>query len=285
MHRIIDSPVKTAVAVALISIIPIFFITMFWDFISASILPNTKLGLYDKEFWENILVEVHGILIELTVIGVLIIWLDSRRNKNTEIIRLNEDLEDYAQLDFPEINVKKLGHIKRLNKAGITAINIQNLVLNGLHIRGLIVRSSKMIGLKVTSGTISNSCFFDVQMRSANFENSIIKNTKFDKSILLKSNFSSSSCKGVSFKDTSVERADFTNCNLQSAIFVNSDLRGVKLQGANLKQCSFQGASNIDINEIAKASNIDYISISENLLESLKILRPDMKFQNRMSRT
>jgi len=285
VRRAFDSPVKTAIVIAILTIIPIVLITVFWDFVSSTIFPNTRIGLYEKGFWENILVEAHGMAIELVIVGILVIWLDSRRSTNGEIVRLNEDLVDYAQLDFPEINVKKLGHIKRLNAAGVMQINVQNLALNSLNVRGVCIRDSKTIGLRISNGTVSNSSFINVQMRSSNFENTTIKSSKFEYCNLLKSNFGNSTCKGVNFSNSVIERADFINCNLQSSNFSNCDMRGVKLVGANLKQCSFLGATNLDAKEMAKASSIDYIAISDELLEELKVLRPDMKYQSRRGRT
>jgi uncharacterized protein YjbI with pentapeptide repeats len=241
--------------------------------------------LYEKDFWENILVEAHGMVIELVIVGVLVIWLDSRRSANSEILRLNEDLVDYAQLDFPEINVKKLGHIKRLNAAGVMQINVQNLSLNSLNVRGVNICDSKIIGLKISNGMVSNSSFINVQMRSSNFESTTIKSSKFENCNLLKSKFSNAICKGINFSNSVVERVDFNNCNLQSSNFSNCDMRGVKLVGANLKHCSFQGATNLDAIEIAKSSSIDYIAISDELLIELKALRPDMKYQSSRDRT
>ena len=119
MKVIIKSPVATLATIAVILVLTIVSITAFWDSISNTVLPNTMLGLYNKDFWENFLVEMHGIVFELSIIGVLILWLDSKRSKSGEITRLREDLEDYSSLDFPEINVKKLGHIKRLNQHNI----------------------------------------------------------------------------------------------------------------------------------------------------------------------
>jgi uncharacterized protein YjbI with pentapeptide repeats len=285
VRNIFNSPVKTAILITSLTLILIIYITSYWEFVSSSIFPNTVIGLYEKSFWENILVEMHGMVIELIIVGILVIWLDSRRSKNNEVIRLIEDLEDYAELDFPEINVKKLGHLKRLNSAGIKEINVQNLLLNHLKLRNLSIENSKMIGLKVFNGGLYNTNFSNVNMRSSNFENATIQNSIFKNCILLKSNFKDGICKGVSFEKSSIERVDYTNCNLQSSLFLGCDMRGVKLQGANLKQCSFKEVIHLDINELAKASCLDYIAISDDLLEQLKIIRPDMKYQRRGIRT
>lgn len=279
MKRIFSSPVKTLAVLSLLLTSLVFLVTSFWQRVSSFVLPNTTLGLYNRESWESVLVELHGIAFELSVIGVLLIWLDSRRYKNGEISRLKEDLDDYATLDFPEINVKKLGHLKRLNEHGIKNIDVQNLVLNGLSLKGIEVESCKLISLKVTSGSITSSLFRDVKMRSSNFEGSTIKNTSFEKCDLLKSEFCSATCKGVSFSRSCLERADFTNADLQNGLFIQCNIREAKFEGANLKHANFNNAMFVDITELAKASNLDYVKISTDLLDELVQLRPDMKYK------
>lgn len=251
----------------------------YFDDLSKIILPDTVIGLYSKEFWENLLVEAHGMVIELFIVGVLVISLDSRREKHNEIARLKEDLNDYAMLDFPEINVKKQGHLKRLHDAGIYTINIQNLILNELHLNKIKITDSKMIGLKIISGSLSNSSFLDVMMRSSNFEKSVIKNTNFEKCNLYKAKFKDSRCRGMSLRNSSVVSVDFTNCDLQSAIFVGADIANAIFIGANLKQASFLHAKNINIHELAKANCLDYISLPSEHMEELKKIRPDMNYQ------
>lgn len=278
------SPVRTALIVTSVIFLLVISVSLCWDYVSATVLPNTTAGIYKKVFWENILVEMHGVMLELAVIGVLIVWLDSRRNRNSEITRLHEDLNDYALLDFPEINVKKLGHLKRLNSMGVKSFNVQNLVLSNLVVKNFAAVDSNLIGLKVRSSTLANSNFSNVKMRSSSFENAVIRNTKFEKCDLLKSNFLDATCKGISFHESSVERADFTNCDLQSSYFVDSDVRGIKLKGANLNRCSFRGARNVEVKELAKAASLDYIVLEEELLEQLLKLRPDITIQTKNGR-
>lgn len=260
------------------------FITAFWELISESVFPNTTLGLYNRDFWENFLVEMHGIVFELSIIGILIVWLDSKRSRNSDIGRLKEDLEDYAALDFPEINVKKLGHFKRLNQYGIKNVDVQNLVLNGLKVKGVSAEGARLIGLKVADGSIVNSDFKSMKMRSSNFERSVIRNTKFESCDLLKSKFSDTICKGVDFSGSSVERVDFTNADLQSSIFNGCDVREVKFDGANLMHAVFHEAKHLTAENLAKAKNIDYVKVPDAAMDELIRLRPDMKYQKHKGR-
>ena len=278
---IFDSQVKTSLFITAIGLVLIFLVTANWGVVSASIFPNTILGLYSRGFWENYLVELHGMALELAVVGGLIIWLDSRRVGRSETKRQLEDLSDYAQLDTPEVNLKKTGIIKRLNDAGVKSFNVQNLALNGMLLNKVEMRGGKLIGLKVSQGIIKGSVFEDVMMRSSNFEGCDLKNTSFARSNLLKSKFSGAICRGVSFEDAILERSDFSDCDMQGACLRGADLRGVKFDGANLKQCSLKDAKNIDIEMLAKAACLDYIAISDVELDALIKIRGSIKYQKR----
>lgn len=284
MRIIIKSPVTTLAIIAAVLVVAVFLITAFWDSVSSTVLPNTILGLYRKDFWENFLVEMHGIVFELSIIGVLILWLDSKRSKLGEITRLREDLEDYSALDFPEINVKKLGHIKRLNEHNIKNIDVQNLVLNGLKVKGIIVEGSRLVGLKIVKGTIVGSNFKSMKMRSSNFQKSTIKSTMFESCDLLKSKFNESTCKGVDFTNSSLERAEFTNSDLQSSIFNGCDVREAKFDEANLKHASFHNAMHLTSDLLMRAKNLDYVKVSDEIMAELIDQRPDMKYQKNKGR-
>lgn len=271
------SPVKTLITLSAILVVIIFFITACWGWVSDTVFPNTKLGLYDKSFWENFLVEMHGIVFELSIVGVLIIWLDSKRSKSNDIARLREDLDDFSTLDFPEINVKKLGHIKRLNAHKIKDIDVQNLILNHLKVKGVSIEGTRLIGLKIIEGSVINCLFNSVKMRSSNFQGSTLKGTSFIKCDLLKNDFTNTICKGVNFSGSCLERANFTNSNLQSATFRGCDVRFINFEGANLKQSSFKDAVNLTAEILVKAENIDHIKVPIEIMNELIKLRPDMK--------
>ncbi|WP_339443619.1 pentapeptide repeat-containing protein [Pseudomonas hunanensis] len=281
---IFDSQIKTSITIVTIGAITIFGITAGWDIVSAKLLPNVTLGLYSRDFWENYLVELHGMILELAVVGGLILWLDSRRVGRSEIKRQLEDLNDYALLDAPEINLKKIGILKRLNEARVTCFNVANISVFGMLLNNFEAKGGKLIGFKIAQGVLKNVLFYDVMMRSSNFEGCEIKNSRFTKCNLLKSKFTGAACRGVSFEGAVLERCDFTDCDLQSANLKGADVRGVKFDGANMKQCSLMGVKNLDVHALAKASCLDYVAIPDTELKILAGLRKDMKYQKSRGR-
>ena len=282
INRIIDNPIKTSIFIVGIFAVVLFSIGVFWDFLTLNILPNTDIGIYKKSFWESLVIGLHGVLIDLVLVAILIFWLDHRRHNRSLNQKFIEELEDYAHLDYEKINLRKLGNLKRLNSNGVHSINVQNLILNKMHLKNLKFLDCKLIGLKVVNGKIGKSEFTNVSMRSCNFENSILKSISFSECMLFKSKFMKTDLRGTNFYSCNLENSDFTDTNLQSVIFSLCDLKGVKFENANLKRVNLLKAKNVDVNELAKATNLDYIQIDSKILTDLKALRPDMNYQGKI---
>ncbi|MCE9926278.1 pentapeptide repeat-containing protein [Aeromonas media] len=279
IKSIFECPVKSVSVIFIILLTIIVGISLGWGHVNRLIFPNTIIGLYNKDMWKDLLISLHGSLLDLSVVGILIFWLDSRRNKMSEIRRLEEEISDYATLDNPEINIKKQGNIKRLHGLGVFTINVQNLTLNDLNIKNIALKNSNLIGLKLKNGFLSDSKFIENEMRSSNFEKTKLKATAFNSCSMYKSIFIGSVCRGTVFEKTNLSEVNFEGCDLQSANFHESKIYNSTFKDANLRQCSFKNVEGIDVSEIAKARCVDYIHMSPELLKKLYALRPDMKHQ------
>ena len=280
-NRILDNPIKTSVFVVGIFAILLLSIGVFWNFLASNIFPNTAIGIYEKSFWVNLITGLHGVLIDLVLVAILIFWLDHRGNRKFLIQNFIEELEDYAKLDYAKINLRKLGHLRRLNSNNIYSINVQNLTLNNMHVKSLCLSDCKLIGLKVANGKVEKSKFTNINMRSCNFENSTLKSVSFSHCILLNTKFIKANLKGVNFYSCNLERSNFTDADLQSVILKLCDMKGVNFENANLKRANLLGVKNININELAKAKNLDYIQLDLEILNDLKKLRHDMNYQGK----
>ncbi|KWS22204.1 pentapeptide repeat-containing protein [Pseudomonas syringae] len=279
LRKIINSSIGTALLVVLVALIVIFTISSAWEFVSTTVFPNTTLGIYNRGFWENVLVELHGMLIELAVVGVLLLWLDGRREHAKSILQSKEELTDYAELDFPEAHLRKMGALKRLSVAKSTNFTVRDLHLVGRELKSLRLKGCSVIGMKLTGGKITSTSFENVDMRSSNFVDCTIKNTSFMAVKMYSCKFQGAKLTGVKFEDVDINRAEFINCTMPNTVFKMVSLAGVRFDGSDLGRCSFLGARDIDVAQLAKANNLDYISISKELLAALIVLRPNIKFQ------
>lgn len=288
-QKIQENPVIIMIAIGFFASIVVIGITANWNFVSANVFPSTTLGLYNKSFWENILVEAHGFLLDFIIFGVLVFGLDSRRisreksqkaanRQQQEKDRMNEELSDFSALDMPEVNLKKIGNIKRLQRLGIEYFNVTQLTINGCNIKDLVFSSkSCLIGLQLQDGYMNNIIFDDVAMRSSFFTKSIIKSCSWNKCDLRKISLKDSKVRGSRFIECDMTNADLRNADLTGVVFKKSSMENIKFDGAILNRADFRDVKNLNICDLASAKSIDYAIMDFTLLEKLKELRPDMK--------
>lgn len=283
-EEVLYNPVRTFLMIMGGAVVILVPVSLGWEWISGKVMPNTSFGVYDRGFWVGLLVNLHGSVLELGVFGFLILWADSKRSVSQEVKRFREDLSDYSFLDFDEVNLKKVGSIKRLNELGVYDIDVPNLCVNRSSLKGLVFESTRMIGLKAEGARIQNVVFRDVKMRSSRFSGSRISGSSFEGCHLYKTSFTplddkKAELRGVSFKGAVLERSDFTRAGLQNANFNDCDLREVVFKGANLKQASLKRASHLQVERLAEAECLDYVKLDEDVLEKLLELRDDFKYQ------
>lgn len=255
----------------------VFGVTASWPMLANIIFPDTKIGLYDRSFWEDFLVGLHGVVFELFAIALILAFLDARRQKEGEIRQLSERLEDYASLDSPEFNVSKVGCIKRLISLGVVKFSVRDLVLNRVVMKGISIQDSMLVGLRLKGGRVVDGGFLNCELRAASFENSVLKNATLRRCGIINGKFSKAKCKGADFYGSRLENADFNGADLQGADFRECDVSQANFEGANLKQANFAGAKNLSAKLLSKAGNVDHVKVSQEIVDELITLVPDMK--------
>lgn len=281
---IMDDPIKTAISIFFITILLVFSITAGWDWISSTIMPNTRLGLYSAEFWENVLVEMHGMTVELAVVGILLLWLDGRRDKKKNLAQCRQDLKSYANMDFPESHLKKINAIKILINAQERGLDARYLHLAGRALSEINIVEWNLIGLKLNGGKLESSHFSSVNARSCNFVQSTLRDVIFERGSLYRCKFEGASLRQVKFRSVNIENVEFTHCDMPNTVFEDVSMIGVKFDGATLDRCSFKSARDVDFSELARAKSLDYLAVSDDVLKQLIMLRSDMKYQKKRLR-
>ncbi|MFS1980797.1 pentapeptide repeat-containing protein [Vibrio lentus] len=305
--QILDNPINTMKWIFLALLLLIVSITGFWDFFSSlPYLSELTFGLYDKDFWENFLVEAHGFLLDFIIFGVLVFGLDHIRvkrekeiqkqeanklaidklekRKKDEIERMHEEVSDYADLDLPEVNRKKFGHIKRLQRYGVKTLDVTQLTLNGCNVKNITFEAnSRLIGFLLQNGFMTNIVFNNVKMRSSNFNGSRLTSCAWNECDITKLVVKDTiSAKGSKFLRCNMTGADLRSANLTGADFTGSLLKDVKFEGAILDRADFRNTQDLDLKQLSKAKTLNYLKMDDNQLEELKALTPNMKIAKKM---
>lgn len=284
LARVLDNPIKTALVIASLAALVVFIITAFWNSLSTTILPNTTIGLYNREFWENVLVEMHGMVFELAVVGILLLWLDGRRGEKRDLNQCKEHLADYAEFDFPEAHLKKMSALKRLVSAQVKDLEVHYVNLSGRSLKGVVLNGWSIIGFKLNEGKLTASSFTNVQSRSSNFVHCTMTQVRFTGGSLYRCKFEGATLRDVSFRNVNLGKVEFTHCDMVGTLFDGVTLKDAKYDGANLSRCSFKTANDVDVGELSKAAKLDFIVLSDDLMMKLLALRPEIKYQHKKFR-
>lgn len=259
---------------------------------------DSKFGLYEKgDFWENILVEAHGFILDVFIIGFLLLIILNRVEKNREIKELHNKIEFNRYIKSDEAKYTIFSAIGILNKVKQTKFDLHQCDLSEL-----IMTKTKLSGSSIHAVKFIRTNLKESELRNINgerpiFDNSNINSANFDKSRLYRAEFHNVKARSVKFLNCKIIRTNFIDSDLNNADFRNSfiektsfeksilknaDFRNcefgteVSFVDADLQSANFSDSKNIPISEIIKAKCLVKARFDNHVIESLKRLKPDL---------
>lgn len=143
----------------------------------------------DGEFWKGILVEAHGMLFDIAIIGVLILWLNKKGEKRLEIQRYKDEIDDFRYWKSEEAMHRIVGNIRRLNKKGVSSIHLNECYLKNANLSGVTLQGAYLV-----NATLNGAILFSTNLRYADLRN-------------------------ANFIDANLHTADFREADLRLALF------------------------------------------------------------------
>lgn len=244
-------------------------ITGFWDAVAGFVLPKTTWGLYSKSFFENILGNAHGGIIDLLVVGVILYWFEQRSTTREDIVRHEETLSDLRLYRAPDASYRILGTVKRLLALGVKKLQLSELSLSGVEIKQVEFINSNFHATIFTNSHLYNVTFDRCNCDAAIFAGAKFEHISFKNSSLRRAKFQDATLKGIDFTSCQIEDANFTNANLRSANFRGVDCRGVDFKNADLQSANFLGALNLSLQMISSAKSIKSLKSGDPSIKGL----------------
>jgi uncharacterized protein YjbI with pentapeptide repeats len=239
-----------------------------------------KTGLQWSDLWP----ELGGMTMDILVILIVFEFFQHRRAVQAEINRQRETIDDYKKWDAEEARVRIAGAIRRLNRFGITAVDLAGAVLKDFSFPGAGIRS------------LAGSAFYDGTWGDPHREAAILMTrVKFDHLDCSKVKFSPFEPLGglldfhharfidCSFQDSNFSEATFSGAELKWTVpplefleevveeddgrvsfeplgygpFHGSVLTGAVFRGCAFHHVDFRGAEDIRGADFAGASGLD----------------------------
>jgi uncharacterized protein YjbI with pentapeptide repeats len=260
-----------------------FYIIVLLVFIPSLI----TLDHYFIEDWADVLVEAHGLLFDLLLFGVLLTIYetykkkieDERRITNERSLKIDrylEEIEDFRIWGSTEGMLRIAGNIRRLNKLGVTKINLFDCKIKKINLKGFNLEGSHFGGADLGNGILRGanlvSCnLIGTYLGDANLRGANIKGADLERAKCQRTNF-----QGANLRGSNCTRAKFWDANLQNADLRDCDLKEAAFGGTILASTRFYGAKNLTVEQLLEAKSLKSINIEEEFLKEIKKLKPEL---------
>lgn len=225
------------------------------------------------EDWKNVLVEANGLVFDLVVFGIIFALYEHYRQKHEtakksevekqqRIERYQEEIDDFRGWKDKEAAYRLKGIIHRLNKEGITSIDLNgcylariplvrvNLTNAGLYLANLM--GTKLVGVDLTGATLE----------SANLSKAKLLGANLHKADLTKANLLG---------------ANLQEANLTSAYLIETNLTDVNLKGAWLYGAKLHDSKGLTFESLSVCYTLFKAKgIEEKLFDSLNERKPEL---------
>jgi len=227
-------------------------------------------------FFGQVLAEAHGMIFDIAVIGILILWLNKTGEKRSRIRTYKDEIDDFRLWESEEAAFRTVGNIKRLNRHKLYNINLAHSFLVKTNLNYV-----KLIGANLNYANLFNSALIDVNLEGARLNQTNFENCNMNQSLLRKAY-----ANGAIFKDTYLIKADFEKAFLIKADFRNAflmeaNLKGAYLTGAdftnaNLYKADFRGAKGLSIESLSEAKTLYLAKFDSEIEQLIRDVHPEL---------
>lgn len=263
-YYVIERPLLTAIVVLVLT---------------SGLVMLLSLNYYLKDsegFWGQVLVEAHGMLFDIAIIGILLFWLNQNGEIRQRIRTFQNEIDDFRLWKSEEAAFRTVGNIKRLNRHKIFDINLANCHLPRTNLSYVNLRGSNL-----NSANLSNCSLIEVE-----FEGCRLNQTNFENSNLNGANLKSAYANGANFQDSYLIKAQMVGAfliksNFKNSFLMESDLKesylmGADFENASLYKADLRGAKGLTAEQLSKAKTLYMADLDLELREELLRLAPQL---------
>ncbi len=145
------------------------------------------------DFLGNVRVEFIGFCFDVLFLGLIFSVFMQRYQKQQDIKRWQEEIDDYRFWNEKEAIHRIVGNVKRLNKAGVSKVNLHFCYLENAYLHNANIQNSDLHSSFLKNAILDRSNFQGSYFNSANlcgvtlsgciFENTNLTGTQFDEAL------------------------------------------------------------------------------------------------------
>ena len=238
-----------------------FFFLAFIFCLFALIILDFTLEFNTKEDWKGVLTEAHGMLLDIIVFGIVLSiyekYRDLKKEKEKEklilrqeILRYQEEINDFRLWESEEAKIRLQGNIKRLQNLGVEKINLVDCYLYRSSYDKLIIKNSDLKRANFSLSFLKNALFANnemngIKMIESGFGINYLAEEKRNQ-LTDEEFYSLCEKEAVRFVDCILWGANFHKSTHRNTLFNGSHLGDANFSECVLINVHFEGAILID---------------------------------------
>jgi len=274
------------------SAVTIAFIVFILSAITVKAVSLIYYDYWDPEFWKNIRVEAHGMLFDILVIGVLILFLNRRAEKRIENQRYLDEIDDFRGWKSDEAAHRIAGNIKRLNRNGykgkiilancyLPSIDLYNANLKGANLCSADLRESLLNGANLFNASLTSAILIETQFKrailiKAALYEAVLTKANLEDAQLIGANLEYAIIDGACLQKAILIEADLTFANLKGSFLQDADLEFAVLEGTNLQGANLKRVRNLTLEQLSEVKSLYEAKLDPELLKEVEEKYPHL---------
>ena len=209
-----------------------------------SIKPDITWGLYNQTFLENVLVEAHGMLFDILIIGILILFLNTLAEKRITNQRYLDEIDDFRGWQSDEAAHRIAGNIKRLKRNQYKGY----IDLSCCYLNSMDLREAELMKSNLQEANLERAILLKANFQEANIRDAFLQEADLVRTNLGKANLEGANLERANLKEANLRKANLVRTNLVRTNLGKANLEGANLEGANLKEANLRKANLVRAN-------------------------------------
>ncbi|MEZ4990204.1 MAG: pentapeptide repeat-containing protein [Saprospiraceae bacterium] len=188
--------------------------------------------------WSQVLVEGHGMFFDLIVFGILLTIYETRKKKWDRIEQYENEIDDFRPWKADEGVYRIVGNVKRLNKEGISKIDLHDCHLVDADLKNKDLREAALVDANLERANLEGA-----KLQHANLERAKLTGSRLSKAILDHANLSNAKMAEVQLMESELRHAIMFKAQMQKANMDQAQLEEANLRDANLIEANLRCAN------------------------------------------
>lgn len=229
-----------------------------------------------SDFYGQVLAEAHGMIFDIAVIGILILWLNKSGEKRLRIKTYKDEIDDFRLWKSEEAAFRTVGNIKRLNRHKIYNINLVNCYLSRTNLNYCVLQESNLNSADISASQLIECDLRNARLNQTNFENATLNQAKLSQAYASGANFKDAFLIKVQMEKAYLIKADLTGAFLMEANLQGAYLTGADFTNANLYKADLRQAVGLTIEQLEKARTLYLAQLDPELMEAVIEQMPEL---------